>query len=273
MSDVAKQSQTPPQIVEFKAVAQPRTYRDVVACSSRKFPAFAKDHGEEALEAVVIMVLSRITEALAYDIRPVMIIESARAIIQDWPDTKLSALLMFKNEILSGRVGGKLFRWDARVIVECWREYYLNQENEFADFREKQWELQKKKEGEPDPLPGSYPPTLNPEEFKMLPSESQAALLKQFKEAKQNLADLGAKELKAFRDRKARASMSLEQLCNLYEIDFKKVEAAILEDYIEALKKTNVPAENEENFKRFFFKRVHYEAQNDANFLAQYLNR
>lgn len=126
--------------LEFKAVVKPKEYTDLIDCQSPKFLPFIDRYGLESLETIISITLTSLSEGLGFTVSGEMLCDSAELIIQEYPDTKLSDLLLFKSQMLIGRIGGqvedKLWRWNTRSILQAWGEYYANREDIFCDYRE-----------------------------------------------------------------------------------------------------------------------------------------
>lgn len=130
----------PTPAAEFKAVARPKEYADLITCRSPKFPQFVNRYGRAALEELFGRVILEISEGLGLTISGTMASDAVGLIIDDFPDTKLSDMLMFKRDVLGGKVGGqvddKLWKWNTRAIVQAWGEYYARREETFCEHRE-----------------------------------------------------------------------------------------------------------------------------------------
>lgn len=142
------ESSLPAFVAEFRAIDQPTNYRDVVLCPSAKLRPFAAKYGDDAVKDICMGVLAELSEGLGLPVTPVMLSDSAALIIQEWPDTKLSDFLLFKNEVLLGAIGGQikdqLWKWNTRTIIQTWREYYEVREDVFCEERERKNDEYKK---------------------------------------------------------------------------------------------------------------------------------
>lgn len=136
-------SSIPAPVSEFQEATNPITYQDVINCPSAKLRAFSAKYGEGALKAVLSGVLTDISNLMSFEVKHEMIVAAAELIISDYPDTKLSDFKMFQSDVLRGKVGGKLFRWDTRTILEAWAEYYALREESFAAAREAHYQAEK----------------------------------------------------------------------------------------------------------------------------------
>jgi hypothetical protein len=137
-------SSLPAFLSEFQAVSSPTTYQDVINCPSAKLRPFEAKYGKQALSAVISSELMRICKLMSFETSDEMVVAATDLIILDYPDTKLADFKMFANDVLRGKVGGKLFRWDTRTIMEAWTEYYRLREEEFAAAREAFYQVEKK---------------------------------------------------------------------------------------------------------------------------------
>lgn len=137
-------SSVPAPVGEFQGVGKPITYQDVINCPSVKLRVFSAKHGEGALKAILAGVLTDISNLLSFEVKNEMIVAAAELIISDYPDTKLADFKLFQSDVLRGKVGGKLFRWDTRTILEAWAEYYALREAAFAQEREAKHQAEKK---------------------------------------------------------------------------------------------------------------------------------
>lgn len=137
-------SSLPAFLSEFQAVSSPSTYQDVINCSSAKLRPFEAKYGKQALSAVISSELMRICKLMSFETSDEMVVAATDLIVLDYPDTKLADFKMFANDVLRGKVGGKLFRWDTRTILEAWAEYYRLREEEFAAAREAHYQAEKK---------------------------------------------------------------------------------------------------------------------------------
>ncbi len=130
----------PAHIVEFAAIVRPGSYTDIVACNSSKILPFAARHGQAALQAIIMGVLSKLSESLGKAISGDQVAESAELIIRRYPDTKLSDFILFKDQMLTGEIGGQvgdqLWQLNTRTIMVAWGEYYEKREDAFCDYRE-----------------------------------------------------------------------------------------------------------------------------------------
>lgn len=135
-------SNLPDYVREFQEVMRPNTYTDLITCKSAKLRPFAAKYGNKALEDILMGVLSGLSEGLGLSVSAVMLSDAATLIIQEYPDTKLSDFLLFKNEMLLGRIGGQigdqLWKWNTRTITLAWAEYYEKREDAFSEHREHQ---------------------------------------------------------------------------------------------------------------------------------------
>lgn len=133
---------------EFKAITKPREYTDLVSCQSPKFLPFINRYGRPALEELFGRVVMDIADGLGVSISGNMVADAVDLIVDDFPDTKLSDLLMFKRDVLGGKVGGqvddKLWKWNTRAIVQAWGEYYAKREDAFCDAREQRYAEEKR---------------------------------------------------------------------------------------------------------------------------------
>lgn len=151
-------SNFPAIVGQFQQIQKPDTYMDIVKCPSPKFAVFVKIHGRESLKALIALVINEVANLLRFETNPAMIEAAAEIIIKDWPDTKLSDLKMFKDDMIRGKIGGKLYGFDARTIVECWKDYYALREDVFAEDREARYNEEKKQFNEAfEKLSGSMP--------------------------------------------------------------------------------------------------------------------
>ena len=137
-------SSVPAFVREFEAIPMPTTYKDLVSCSGMKLRLFEAKYGISALKAILSSELIRICKLMSFETSNEMVIAATDLIIQDYPDTKLSDFKMFGADVLRGKVGGKLFRWDTRVILEAWAQYYALREEAFAEDREERHKAEKK---------------------------------------------------------------------------------------------------------------------------------
>lgn len=130
----------PTALDEFKAITKPREYTDLIKCQSPKFLPFINRYGRPALEELFGRVVMDVAEGLGVTISGNMVADAVDLIVDEFPDTKLSDLLMFKRDLLGGKVGGqvddKLWKWNTRAIVQAWGEYYAKREDAFCDYRE-----------------------------------------------------------------------------------------------------------------------------------------
>ncbi len=137
----------PTAAAEFKAVIKPREYTDLISCQSPKFMPFIKMYGRPALEELFGRVVMDIAEGLGVSISGNMVADAIELIVDDFPDTKLSDILMFKRDVLGGKVGGqvddKLWKWNTRAIIQAWGEYYARREDVFCDERERRYQEDK----------------------------------------------------------------------------------------------------------------------------------
>ena len=140
----AQNSSLPAFLSEFQAVSSPTTYQDVINCPSAKLRPFEAKYGKQALSAVISSELMRICKLMSFETSDEMVVAATDLIILDYPDTKLADFKMFANDVLRCKVGGKLFRWDTRTILEAWAEYYRLREEEFAAAREAFYQAEKK---------------------------------------------------------------------------------------------------------------------------------
>lgn len=135
-------------VSEFKAIAKPTAYTDLVNCSSAKLRPFAAKYGNSALEAVISSVLVGLSGSLGKPLNGEHIAEVAEYIIDDYPDTKLSDFHLFKKQMLRGEIGGQvgdqLWQLNTRTLIQAWREYYAKREDVFADAREQRHNEEKK---------------------------------------------------------------------------------------------------------------------------------
>lgn len=142
--EVATRANTPTYLIEFVESGKPNDYTDLIVSKSPKFLPFISQHGKMALKGLIGLVFTEISNLLRFETNSAMIDAAADVIIQDFPDTKLDDLKMFKDDMIRGKVGGKLFGWDARTIVECWQDYYAKREDVFAAAREAKFAEEKR---------------------------------------------------------------------------------------------------------------------------------
>ncbi len=135
MNEISPVQSFPLALSDFQGIARPKTYTELVRSSCVKLRPFSKTHGNDATQAIILSVLSGISESLSMDVSGTMLFNASRLILEDYPDTKLSALHFFAREVLSGRLGKKIYRWDTRVIMELWGEFYENMEIEYEGIR------------------------------------------------------------------------------------------------------------------------------------------
>lgn len=137
----------PTPLAEFQAIAKPREYIDLLTCQSPKFMPFINRYGRSALEEIFGRVVMDLSEGLGVSVSGTMVSDAVDLIIDGFPDTKLSDLLMFKRDVLGGKVGGqvddKLWKWNTRAIVQAWGEYYAKREDVFCDAREQRYKEDK----------------------------------------------------------------------------------------------------------------------------------
>lgn len=140
MKEIAQNSNVPAFVAEFRSIAKPNTYTDLIGCTSAKLRPFAAKYGNDALETIVSGVLSSISSGLGLPVNAEQVLDASTMIIQEYPDTKLSDFILFKNEVLMGRVGGQvdnqLWKWTTRTMFQAWAEYYAKREDAFCDYRE-----------------------------------------------------------------------------------------------------------------------------------------
>jgi hypothetical protein len=98
----------PAHIAEFAAIVRPGSYSDIVACTSSKILPFAAKYGSDALQAIIMGVLGKLSESLGKPISGDQVAESAGLIISRYPDTKLSDFILFKDQMLTGEIGGQV---------------------------------------------------------------------------------------------------------------------------------------------------------------------
>ena len=140
----SQNSSVPAFLREFEHTPVPTTYKDLVSCTGMKLKPFEAKYGKNALSAVISSELMRICKLMSFETTSEMVVAATDLIISDYPDTKLSDFKMFANDVLRGKVGGKLFRWDTRVILEAWAQYYSFREEVFAEAREERYKAEKK---------------------------------------------------------------------------------------------------------------------------------
>lgn len=120
----------PTALDEFRAISKPREYKDLIKCQSPKFPAFTAQYGRTALEAIFEEVVTDLSQGLGLPVSGTMVADSVDIIIDEYPEAKLSDLLLFKRLMLKGDIGGqvgdKLWKWNTRTICQAWGEYYDN---------------------------------------------------------------------------------------------------------------------------------------------------
>ena len=133
---------------EFMAIAKPREYSDLITCQSPKFLPFMDRYGRPALEELFGRVILDVADGLGVTISGNMVADAVDLIVDEFPDTKLSDILLFKRDVLKGSVGGqvddKLWKWNTRAIVQAWGEYYARREDAFAEHREARYTEDKK---------------------------------------------------------------------------------------------------------------------------------
>ena len=133
---------------EFMAIAKPREYSDLITCQSPKFLPFMDRYGRPALEELFGRVILDVADGLGVTISGNMVADAVDLIVDEFPDTKLSDILLFKRDVLKGSVGGqvddKLWKWNTRAIVQAWSEYYARREDAFAEHREARYNEDKK---------------------------------------------------------------------------------------------------------------------------------
>jgi hypothetical protein len=138
----------PTPLAEFQAIVKPREYTDLLTCQSPKFLPFINRYGRPALEEIFGRVILDLSEGLGISISGTMASDAVELIIDDFPDTKLSDLLMFKRDVLGGKVGGqvddKLWKWNTRAIIQAWSEYYARREDVFCEAREQRYNEEKR---------------------------------------------------------------------------------------------------------------------------------
>lgn len=137
-------SSFPASVAEFQAIPSPITYLDVVNCTSAKLKPFEAKYGKPALRVVISSEILRVCKLMSFETSSEMVMAATDLIIEDYPDTKMSDFKLFGSDVLRGKVGGKLFRWDTRTILEAWAEYYARREEEFAAARESFYQAEKK---------------------------------------------------------------------------------------------------------------------------------
>lgn len=202
-------SNMPAIIKSFEVIQKPETYRDIVNCPSPKFKPFIAQYGVEPLKALICKVIMEAANMLRFDTSPDMISGAAELIITDFPDTKLSDLKMFKDDIIRGKVGGKLFGFDSRNIYECWKEYYALREDVFAEDREEKYQEQKKEYNE------AWGRMAMPEKYAIL------------RKAGEDRTSLKAYQANT-------SNMSLERICEEYGVSFETVKKNAEKDCAEA---------------------------------------
>lgn len=130
----------PSAVAEFQAVVKPREYADLLQCKSPKFLPFMDRYGRVALEEIFARAIMELSEGLGQSVSGSMVGDAVDLIIDDYPDTKLSDILMFKRDVLSGKVGGQvgdnIWKWNTRAILQAWGEYYAKREDVFCEARE-----------------------------------------------------------------------------------------------------------------------------------------
>ena len=130
----------PSPVAEFNAVQKPREYTDLIKCQSPKFPAFIRQYGRPALQDIFSLTVTQLSEGLGLPITGGQVDDAVDIIIDEYPDTKLSDLLLFKRQMLRGTLGGqvddKLWKWNTRSICQAWADYYAKREDVFCEHRE-----------------------------------------------------------------------------------------------------------------------------------------
>lgn len=143
MKELTGGQNLPAHIAEFAAIVRPGSYSDIVACKSAKILPFAAKYGQAALHAIVIGVLGKLSESLGKPISGDQVAESAELIISRYPDTKLSDFILFKDQMLTGEIGGQvgdqLWQLNTRTILVAWGEYYERREDVFCEAREQKY--------------------------------------------------------------------------------------------------------------------------------------
>lgn len=137
----------PTPIAEFQAVSKPKEYTDLIECRSPKFMPFINRYGRQALQDIFSMTLVQLSDGLGLPVQGGQIDDAVDLIIDDYPDTKLSDLILFKREMLKGKLGGqvddKLWKWNTRSICQAWGEYYAKREDAFCEVRERKYSQEK----------------------------------------------------------------------------------------------------------------------------------
>jgi hypothetical protein len=206
----------PAFVQEFTDLPKPSDYRELVVMPCPKFRQFAAKHGEASTITLITMILTEVAGLMRFTVTGDMITAAAEIIYQEWPDTKMSDLHLFKRKVLSGAIGGKLFGNDTRTMCELWREYYSTREDVFADDREAKYIEEKKSYQEGwDKLMGSMP-----EKYKAL---------RKIEEDKRSLKVYQANASK----------LTLEGLCREYGVSYDRLVQNARADCLEQIKAQN----------------------------------
>jgi hypothetical protein len=131
-------SNLPDLITHYKDI-RPVSFEQGIKAPSPKLEKVAAVLGEQAASGIVSACLTEITMNLAFDVSEGMIRAAADAISSRWNDIKVAELKLFKEMVLSGAIGGKLYRLDTRVFCELFEEFYLRRLDAFETLVDRKY--------------------------------------------------------------------------------------------------------------------------------------
>lgn len=103
---------------------RPVSFQDAIMSPTPKLEKISEAYGHDYAAGLVAATLTELTIVLSFDVSAPMIEAAADSIAQRWPDVRISDLKLFKTKVMSGEIGGQLYRLDARTFCLMFDEYY-----------------------------------------------------------------------------------------------------------------------------------------------------
>lgn len=211
------------QLTEFNVTA----YDQAILAPTPKLSKITEVHGHDIALGLVAAVLTEISTLLSFPVTSAMIEAAADIIAQRWNDVKVSDLILFKSKVISGEIGGQLYRLDARTFTMLFDEYYTKRLDVVEGLLERKNTV---------PLRGKDEGLMTMEQIlKSKPVEKTPDQLKAEKEAMYGKLKQNAEEKHDREKWQAKSkNMDLETMCKVLEVSHDEVKRIALEDCKEA---------------------------------------
>lgn len=218
-----------------------------------KLSVIAEKSGYDVASALVAKVLSEISQILAFPVAVEMIEAAADIICQKWNDVNINDLKLFKYKVVSGEIGGQLYRLDARIFCQMFSEYYSKRLDEFESLLER-------KNTTPDDVPllpmAEILKKRNPE-----PDKKTWEALQKMKQQAQDVRDREAWQ-------KRSKNMDLEMMCKAVGVDYYSLLSVAKADCEEVFDSTG--AMPFDAYYKNHIQRIQIEARKDSSILLAY---